>query len=232
MINLKIRKVGNSLGVVLPMEAISRLHVEDGDRLSLTETPEGGYRMGNPDAPIKVVEFASLTCSHCAEFAEAASAELRDNFVASGRVSYELRNFVRDAIDLTAAQLARCGTPESFFPLAEQIFANQMAMFEKAQAAGEPAYKAAMAQPDDKRGPALGELTGLTEFVAARGIARDQANACLANAAEAQALAKMATEQGEKYDIAGTPTFLINGAKNEENTWKTVKAKLETLGAR
>ncbi len=45
MINLKIRKVGNSLGVVLPMEAISRLHVEDGDRLFLTETPEGGYRL-------------------------------------------------------------------------------------------------------------------------------------------------------------------------------------------
>ena len=48
MINLKIRKVGNSLGVVLPMEAISRLHVEDGDRLFLTETPEGGYRLTHP----------------------------------------------------------------------------------------------------------------------------------------------------------------------------------------
>jgi putative addiction module antidote len=45
MLDLKIRKVGNSLGVVLPKEAISRLHVEDGDRLFLTETPEGGYRL-------------------------------------------------------------------------------------------------------------------------------------------------------------------------------------------
>lgn len=45
MINLKIRKVGNSLGVVLPMEAVNRLHIADGDRLFLTETPEGGYRL-------------------------------------------------------------------------------------------------------------------------------------------------------------------------------------------
>lgn len=45
MISLKIRKVGNSLGFVLPLEAISRLHVKDGDRVFLTETPEGGYRL-------------------------------------------------------------------------------------------------------------------------------------------------------------------------------------------
>lgn len=45
MINLKIRKVGNSLGVVLPIEAVNRLHLADGDRLFLTEAPEGGYRL-------------------------------------------------------------------------------------------------------------------------------------------------------------------------------------------
>lgn len=196
------------------------------------KTADGGYRMGNPDAAIKLVEYGSFTCSHCADFSKESHAELRDTFIASGRVSFEFRNFVRDAIDLTAAQLTRCGTPESYFPLTEQIFANQMAMFEKAQSAGEAAYKAAMAQPDAQRGPALGALTGLTEFVAARGIAKDQANACLANAADAQALAKTTTEQGEKYDIAGTPTFLLNGAKIDENNWKLIKAKLETLGAR
>lgn len=51
MINLKIRKVGNSLGVVLPLEVTSRLHVEDGDRLFLTEAPDGSYRLSpyNPE---------------------------------------------------------------------------------------------------------------------------------------------------------------------------------------
>ena len=118
-------------------------------------TPEGGYRMGNPDAPIKIVEFASLTCSHCAEFAEAASAELRDNFVASGRVSYELRNFVRDAIDITATQLTQCGTPETFFALTDQVFAYQAGIFEKAQSASKEQQQAAFSLPPAQRGPRL-----------------------------------------------------------------------------
>lgn len=195
-------------------------------------TPEGGYRMGNPDAPIKIVEFASLTCSHCAEFAEAASAELRDNFVASGRVSYELRNFVRDAIDITATQLTQCGTPETFFALTDQVFAYQAGIFEKAQSASKEQQQAAFSLPPAQRGPALGELTGLTEYVTARGISKDQANACLADAAKAEKLAAQTQAAGEQYQIEGTPTFLVNGQKTDYNTWDKLKADLERLGAR
>lgn len=195
-------------------------------------SPEGGYVMGNPEAPVKLVEYASLTCSHCAEFAHAASAELRDNFVASGRVSYELRNLIRDAVDLTAVQLTKCGTPESYFALTDQVFANQASFFQKAQEAGKAAQEAAFNQPPEKRGPALGQLTGLTEFFAARGIAKDQANACLADTAKAEAMAKASTEQGEKYKIEGTPTFIVNGTKLDMNTWPLLKAELEKLGAR
>ena len=198
----------------------------------VSKTPENGYRMGNPDAPIKLVEYASITCSHCAEFAEASSAELRDTFVASGRVSYELRNLVRDAIDLTAVQLVRCGTPESFFPLAEQAFANQTAMFEKAQAAGQAAYTAAMQQAPDKRGVALANLAGLSDFFAARGVSRDQQAACLAKVDEMTALADTKANKADEYDVNATPTFILNGSKIEENTWPALKAKLETMGAR
>ncbi len=198
----------------------------------VVKTPEGGYRMGNPDAPIKLIEYGSLTCPHCAEFVEKGSTELRDNFVASGRVSFEFRNFVRDAIDITAAQLTQCGAPESFFALTDQTFANQKTMFEKAQAAGQPAYEAAMNQPPATRGQALAQLTGLTEFFAARGISRDQANACLADTAKAEKLAKDTTAQGEQFKINGTPTFLINGQTIDTNTWEGVKAELERRGAR
>lgn len=195
------------------------------------KTPEGGFRMGNPKAPITVLEFASMTCSHCAEFAEQSSAELRDNFVASGRVNFEFRNFVRDPIDITSALLARCGTPEGFFPLTDQMLANQATTFEKVNAAGQAAQEAAMNQPDAKRFIAVGELTGLTEFVSARGIAKDQAHACLANLDEAKALAQRTKEDGEKYEITGTPTLIVNGTKFEGG-WPELKAHLETLGAR
>jgi protein-disulfide isomerase len=198
----------------------------------VAKTPEGGMRMGNPDAPIKLVEYGSMTCSHCAEFSEQASAGLRDEFVSSGRVSYEFRNFVRDPIDLTVAMLARCGSPESFFPLTEQAFAYQPAMMEKAQKAGEATYTAALNQPEGKRYQALADLTGLTEFFAARGIAKDQAGMCLVNAAEAQSLAKHTQEQTEQYKIEGTPTFLVNGQSIGSMEWPELRTKLQTMGAR
>jgi len=199
---------------------------------TVSVTPDGGYLMGNPDAPIKLVEYGSLTCSHCAEFAEKAGADLRDNFVASGRVSYEFRNFVRDAIDITAARLTRCGAPESFFALTDQVFANQAAMFETVQKAGDAAFQAAMSQSEDKRGGAIAQLTGLSDFFAARGVARDQAATCLADGAAMQALAKATEKASNDYEITGTPTFLLNGKKIDTNTWPELKARLENLGAR
>ncbi len=194
-------------------------------------TPEGGYRMGNPDAPIKLIEFGSLTCSHCAEFSEKGSAQLRDNFVASGRVSFEFRNFIRDAIDVTAAQLTRCGAPESFFALTEQAFANQPDMLAKAQAAGEK-LQAATELPENTRGIAIAQSVGLIDFFAARGIAKDQAAACLANSASATQLAKRTADQAKEFEITATPTFLINAQKADVGNWDEVKARLESLGAR
>lgn len=227
-------KKGDAPGAAVSGEKIAVIAPPAGKVWSdvVSKTPENGYRMGNPDAPIKLVEYGSLTCSHCAEFAETSTAELRDKFVASGRVSYELRNLVRDAFDLTAVQLVRCGTPESFFPLVEQTFANQAAMFEKAQAAGQPAYTAAMQQSPDKRGVAIANIAGLTDFFAARGVAKDQQAACLAKVDEMTALADTKANKADEYDINATPTFILNGSKIEENTWPLLKAKLENLGAR
>ncbi len=198
----------------------------------VAKSKDGGYVMGNPEAPIKLVEFASLTCPHCGEFAEKSKTELRKTFVDSGRVSFEFRNYVRDAIDLTAAQLTRCAAPENFFALTEQVFINQEAMFAKAQAAGEAAYTAAMEAPETKRGQAIADLAGLGDFFAARGVSKDQSAACLANAADAQALAKATQDFTTEFGITGTPTFLLNGRKLDVNAWPEIKAALETAGAR
>ena len=195
-------------------------------------TDEGGYQMGNPDAPIKVIEYGSLTCPHCAEFAETAGVELRDQYVASGRVSYEFRNMVRDAIDLTLVQLVRCSPPESFFALTDQTFANQKAFFEKAQGASKAEQEAAFAAAPNLRGAAIANLTGSLDFFAARGIAKQQANTCLADSKTAEKLATMSNEQGQKYNIEGTPTFFINGKKQDFNTWPQLKDALIKAGAR
>ncbi len=191
----------------------------------VNKTPEGGYRMGNPAAAIKLVEYGSLTCPHCAEFMEKSSAELRDSFVGSGRVSYEFRNFVRDGLDVTAAMLTQCSSPESFFPLTEQAF-------KKLPSVTEAAFQGAISLPDDKRGTALAQLIGLTDIFATYGIAKDQIDACMADSARVQTLAKNTRDQAEQYKIEGTPTFLINGASIGSMGWEELRSKLQVLGAR
>jgi len=215
-------------------EPIAAIAAPEGKSWSemVEKTPEGGYRMGNPDAPIKLVEFASLTCSHCAAFAAESSAELKQDFVDSGRVSVEFHNFVANPLDLTIAMLTRCGQPGAFFALTEQALANQNAILEKWSQAGEAQASQAASQPPEKRYQAFAAIAGLTDFFAARGISTEQGSACLADAQGAEALVATTSAQSKEFEITGTPAFLLNGQKANVNTWSEIKAQLENLGAR
>jgi protein-disulfide isomerase len=194
-------------------------------------TPEGGYRMGNPNAPIKLVEYGALSCSHCAEFAEQSAAEMRDNFVASGRVSYEVRFFMLNALDVPATLLATCGSAEATLPLAEQFWGWQKNMFANLQS-NEAALNAASQLPPEKRFAALAQAGGMDGFFTARGIAVDQAKVCLADTAKATKFVEATNKAGQELGITGTPTFFLNGKKLDGNTWAVIKVELEKAGAR
>ena len=195
-------------------------------------TPEDGYRMGNPNAPLKLVEYASLTCPHCAHFSEQAGAKLRDKYVASGVVSYELRNQIHDGLDLTMAMLVRCGSPESYHALSEQVWANQADIVKRIQA-NSNAVNAAMKQADQtKRYTAIADAGGLTDFFAARGIARDQAATCLAKPGFAEGIVDRSDTQSDELGVDGTPTFFLNGRKLDAQTWEKLEPELQNAGAR
>lgn len=198
---------------------------------TLEATPEGGVRMGNPNAAIKIIEYGSLTCPHCGEFSEKGAATIRDQWVASGRVSYEFRHFVRDGLDLTMGLLTRCGGTETFLPLTEQVFANQKAIFDGLKGR-DAQLNAAMTAPPAQRFLAIAQAANLGEFFAARGISTDQAKACLAKTDLAEQMAKQTSEQGEQLQIEGTPTFLINGDKIGTSTWEEFKTRIEGMGVR
>jgi protein-disulfide isomerase len=199
---------------------------------TVVETPDGGFRMGNPNAPVKVVEYGSLSCSHCAEFSEKGMEALKASYVATGKVSYELRNYVRDPMDLTATLLARCGGPGPFFPLVEQMFADQANWFKKVQAMT-PAENQAMATlPPAQQFSKFATIIGLDGFVRQRGISAEKANACLANQAESDKLVKMRDRANTEFNLQGTPTFLINGqVLAETGSWEALEAKLKAAGA-
>jgi protein-disulfide isomerase len=197
---------------------------------TVAETPEHGYVMGNPAAGVKLIEFSSFTCPHCRDFNAESATEIR-KMVDTGKLSFEVRRFVRDPLDLTMAMLSRCGGKDPFFAMTEQLFANQSAFVEKAQAMTQAQSQAISTAPPERRFVLLAEVTGLIDFVKQRGISEDQARQCLGDAKEADMLAKGVQDSTAKYNITGTPTFVINGAVVENTaSWPPLKAKLAEAG--
>lgn len=198
----------------------------------VAKTPDGGYVMGNPEAPIKLVEYGSLSCPHCAKFAQEGYDELANQFVGSGRVSYEFRSFAIHPQDVPLTVLAQCGSTEAFFPLIHQIYTNFDAMNAPlGDPATQPKLKAAEQIAPPQRFVALSDALGYTEFFAQRGIATDQAKACLANGANAQKVADYAQKYSDS-GITGTPTVLVNGTKVDSTEWAEARKALMAAGAR
>lgn len=194
---------------------------------TLTKTEEGGFLMGNPDAAVKLVEFGSLSCSHCATFHAESMRELKGQYIASGDVSYELRTFVLNQPDFIATMLARCSTPEQFYALADAFFERQQAWMTPFMQMSE-ADIAQLEGLDQKAALVrFGQLGELDEFVKARGIAPSQFQSCVTDSgsqAELEAIRKSAIED---YNLTGTPTFAINGERIDAGNWAQVKEALD-----
>lgn len=195
-----------------------------------SETPEGGFVIGNPDAPLKLVEYASHTCHVCADFSVNAAAKL-DEYVETGVVSYEVRNLLRDPIDLTITLLARCNGPAAFHPLANQAWAEFEPLMTQIQASGDALNQAAQA-PEAQRFQAIAQASGLLDFFAQRGISRDQAMQCLADTGKATEIVNKSQTQADELAITGTPTFFLNGARVDGTNLASVEAALQAAGAR
>lgn len=199
---------------------------------TVSETSEGGYRVGNPDAPVKLIEFASLTCSHCGEFAKTGMPALTEKYIKTGQVSLELRNYVRDPIDMTAALLTRCGGVKPYFKLTEQMFDSQMQWMQPFQTMGEAEAKRLGAIPPEQQFGELAKAGGLVQFVKMRGIPEAKANACLADKAALDRLVSMRNAADAQYKITGTPSFVINGTVVENAAdWRALEPKIrEAIG--
>lgn len=219
-------------GEVPEGEAIAAIPAPQGQEWAevAVTTPEGGVQIGNPDAPIELVEYASHSCGACAQFAETASEPLRE-YVNSGRVSFEIRNQIHDPIDLTFAVLARCAGPEAFHTLADQGWENLGTFFENAQA-NQQMYQAAVQQQGAQRFQTLAQATGMLDFFAQRGISRDQAMQCLADTETANQIAARSDRQSQELNVTGTPTFFVNGRNVGTIGWPELEAMLQRAGAR
>ena len=195
-------------------------------------SPEGGYVMGNPNAPIKLVEFGSRTCHVCAAFEEEGVPALKEKYISTGKVSYEFRDFLRGPVDIAGALIASCNGTAPFFPLTEQMMRGQEELLTKAQASLDQAAAARIsALPPAQQMTAIAEAVGFIDWAKQRGVAEPKLRQCLADTAKIDALVAANTKATEEFEISGTPTFLLNGRKVEGTTWTQVEALLKNAGA-
>jgi len=191
---------------------------------------DNGHVIGNPDAKHTLTEFVSYTCNHCASFTKQGEGTLQFAFIGPGHMQREVRNIVRDPLDLTAAMLTSCGDPRKFPQ-------NHVA-FMRSQDEWLPiAGRATAAQrqrwnfgPHTARRRAIAADFGFYKMMERRGYQRTQVDQCLADDAKALALAKSSAADLAKYELSGTPSFAVDGeVLRGTHDWATLEPQLTAL---
>jgi len=195
---------------------------------TITMTDQGFPLMGNPDAPVKVVEFISLTCSHCAEFSQESKVPLAAGLVRQGKVSLELRPFIRVALDEIPTLMMLCGDKGRYFPNEAALLGAQSSWF---RAPADPGYQARWqaldSNPVAQRKVAARDL-GLFKIMLARGYTAKQLDACLADQKKLDWLNTQTNYAGTTIGVTGTPSFMINGALQTVYGWAPLRPLIDT----
>lgn len=194
----------------------------------VADTPQGGVVIGNPNAPVKFVEYASFTCPHCKKFEDEGAQALLSNYVASGKVSWEFRSFLIHGADAPVTLLMKCRGPAPFFKLSQQLYAAQnewlMKLVNLPPAQLEQIQKLA---PVDQFKP-MTEAMGLYGFMAARGLPKAQAEACLTDKTAIDAMTARQNTYQNNDQINSTPSFFINGQQQTDvSEWSGIEARLK-----
>jgi protein-disulfide isomerase len=193
---------------------------------TVAATPQGGFRMGNPAARVKLVEYGSLACPHCRHFEETGYKPLVQNYVHAGRVSYEFRNLLINGPDLSISLLTRCSGPARFFAMSQVVYATQPQWEDRINKMSD-ADKAAMDKmTDQQRVVRFAELGGMIPLAARFGVTPARARQCLTDSKGVQRLLDM-TKAANDAGVDHTPTFFVNGKVSSAATWEQLEPELK-----
>ncbi len=195
---------------------------------TVVRTARDSHVLGNPNAKVKLVEYISYTCPHCAHFEQESDAQLRIGFIATGKGSIEVRSFVRDGIDMTVALLTHCGAPSRFFANHSAFLRSQQTWIAPVLAASEGQKARWYSGPLPARMRAIASDLHFYDIMEKRGYSRADTDRCLADTALAGRLAQQTQEAAEKDYVNGTPSFLLNGVPLAGTySWAALKPQLE-----
>ncbi len=163
--------------------------------------------MGEDDAPVTVVEYASLTCPHCASFHKQAFGKLKTNYIETGKVRFIHRDVYFDRYGLWGSMIARCGGREKFFGVIDILY-NKQAEWSR-QENPQNAIAAIFA---------IGRQAGMTD---------EQMTECTQDSAWAEALVAEYQKNAAADDVTGTPSFVINGEKHGNMSYESLSQILD-----
>jgi protein-disulfide isomerase len=163
--------------------------------------------LGNANAPVTVVEYASLSCSHCREFHDKTFPEVQKRLIDTGKIRFIYRDFPLDQYATAGAMLARCSEGK-YFPIVDAFFAQQDGLL----SSGENAFK------------------WLQDFAKQVGFTQETMEACLSNQGLMDNILAVRQRASEKFGVSSTPTFFFNGKiKRGALTIEEFEAELATL---
>lgn len=192
-----------SLTALLPLSsAAQEAAATDAPAVEITD-----FSMGSADAPVKITEYASFTCPHCATFHSTVWPQLKSDYIDTGKVHFTYREVYFDRYGLWAAMVARCGGEMRYFGIVDMLFDQQ-----KEWAAS------------DDPNVVVGNLRTIGK---AAGLDDAALDACLKDGAKAEAMVARFETNMQADGVEGTPTFIINGEKHSNMSYDDMKAILD-----
>jgi protein-disulfide isomerase len=148
------------------------------------------YTLGKADAPVTLVEYASLTCPHCADFHNNVLPEIKKEFIDTGKVRLVYRDFPLDRIALAGSMIAQCSGRDRYFGFLQVLFQSQSQWVR-----------------------ASNPIEALAQIARLGGVTQAEVDACLKNEAQEKAILQKRLDASNRYKINSTPTLIINGRK-------------------